>query len=219
MVILDKQAAKVQYGKCLSVCCLLSQVFAAGEDTALAPLTKDINNQVSKPAADLKKLLRKFGRKYIKLMRQRVPADSHWPEPATSPKRIVDKMLRNLWLIGYIHMIVPESCIVHVARHPMDVALSCYSQPFGYSASTLSWAWDLGSIAQQLELSWELVDHWALQLPGKVHTVLYEDLVAHPRAVAKELLERCGLEWEERVLQFQGTDRPVHTASMVQVRL
>jgi hypothetical protein len=52
----------------------------------------------------------------------------------------------------------------------------------------------------------------------RVHTVLYEDLVAHPEQVARELLSGCGLGWEQRVLQFQATDRPVHTASMVQVR-
>lgn len=85
----------------------------------------------------------------------------------SGPMRIVDKMLRNLWLIGYIQMLLPKSCIVHVARHPMDVALSCYSQPFGYSASSLSWAWDLDHIAQQLEMAWELVDHWQQQLPGR----------------------------------------------------
>jgi hypothetical protein len=44
----------------------------------------------------------------------------------------VDKMLRNLWLVGYIQMLLPRACILHVARHPLDVALSCYAQPFGY---------------------------------------------------------------------------------------
>lgn len=41
-------------------------------------------------------------------------------------------MLRNLWLVGYIHMLLPQACILHVVRHPMDVAMSCYAQPFGY---------------------------------------------------------------------------------------
>jgi hypothetical protein len=62
-------------------------------------------------------------------------------------------------------------------------------------------------------------DHTAIFLYRRVHTVLYEDLVAHPEQVARELLSGCGLGWEQRVLQFQATDRPVHTASMVQVRL
>lgn len=192
-------------------------MFAAGEDTALAPLTGELNKLLVKPGVDHQKVLRKYGRRYIRTMRERVPPDITWPNSETGPQRIVDKMLRNLWLVGYIQMLVPRSCIVHVARHPMDVALSCYAQPFGYSASSLSWAWDLNSIAQQLEFSWDLVKHWNAQLPGRVHTILYEDLVAHPRAVAKDLLAVCGLDWKEGVLQFQATDRPVHTASMVQV--
>eukprot|EP00879_Flechtneria_rotunda_P017938 GHRR01018801.1.p1 GENE.GHRR01018801.1~~GHRR01018801.1.p1 ORF type:complete len:164 (+),score=39.54 GHRR01018801.1:96-587(+) len=67
-------------------------------------------------------------------------------------------------------------------------------------------------------MSWKLVDHWHTQLPGRIHTVLYEELVSQPEAVARSLLSACGLSWEPAVLQFQATERPVHTASMVQVR-
>jgi hypothetical protein len=89
---------------------------------------------------------------------------------ATAPARIVDKMLRNLWLVGYIHMLLPESCIVHVMRHPMDVALSCYAQPFGYSGSAMAWSWDLAAIATQIEMTWEVAEHWEQHLPGRVNT-------------------------------------------------
>ncbi len=34
--------------------------------------------------------------------------------------RVVDKQLRNLWSVGYIHLVLPRACVVHVARHPMD---------------------------------------------------------------------------------------------------
>jgi hypothetical protein len=51
-----------------------------------------------------------------------------------------------------------------------------------------------------------------------VHKVLYEDLVQHPREVAQELLEVCGLPWEDKVLDFQQLARPVATASLAQVR-
>ena len=35
--------------------------------------------------------------------------------------------------LGHIQLILPEACLVYVARHPLDTALSCYSQPFGYA--------------------------------------------------------------------------------------
>jgi uncharacterized protein Usg len=222
------------------------QVWAAGEDTALAPLTTDVNRQLSKPNIDHSKVCNQLGRRYISLMRARVPPAAlqteqqphkQQPSPAdhdsalpgaadhlsshssgnSGPQKIVDKMLRNLWLVGYIQMLVPAACIVHVVRHPLDVALSCYAQPFGYSAATLGWAWDLDDIASQIEMTWELADHWEQELPGRIHTVLYEDLVANPKAVARDLLAACGLDWEPAVLDFQQTDRPVQTASVVQV--
>ena len=52
---------------------------------------------------------------------------------------------------------------------------------------------------------------------GIIHTVLYEDLVQHPREVAQELLQVCSLPWEEGVLDFQQLARPVATASLAQV--
>ena len=43
------------------------------------------------------------------------------PQGQEPPRhRIVDKMLRNLWLAGYIQLMLPEACIVHVVRHPLD---------------------------------------------------------------------------------------------------
>lgn len=154
------------------------QVFAAGEDTALAPLTPDINKALSKAAPEEhQEILRHFADKYLSTMRSKVPAD--WAAKQRQPKatstsaapaRIADKMLRNLWLVGYIHMLLPNACIVHVVRHPMDVALSCYAQPFGYSAAALAWSWDMSAIASQLQMTWELAEHWAEQLPGRIHT-------------------------------------------------
>jgi hypothetical protein len=142
------------------------QVFAAGEDTAMAPLTPAINQALAgSPPQDHPSLLQKFGEQYLTAMRAKLSAASSSQHP-----HIVDKMLRNMWLVGYIHMLLPNACILHVARHPMDVAMSCYAQPFGYSTSALAWAWDLSSIASQLEMTWELAEHWEQQLPGRVQT-------------------------------------------------
>ena len=52
--------------------------------------------------------------------------------------RIVDKMLRNAFNLGYIQLALPRSCIIHTVRHPLDVALSCFSQPF--EGRGLPWA-------------------------------------------------------------------------------
>lgn len=55
--------------------------------------------------------------------------------------------------------------------------------------------------------------------PHSVTTVLYEELVSHPRPVAGRVLAACGLEWEEGVMAFHTAQRPVQTASVAQVWL
>lgn len=45
-----------------------------------------------------------------------------------NPLRVVDKMLANAWHLGNIAVMMPKACLVHVVRHPLDVALSCYAQ-------------------------------------------------------------------------------------------
>jgi hypothetical protein len=58
----------------------------------------------------------------------------------------------NLWRVGHILLMLPNACIIHAARHPLDVAMSCYAQPFSYSS--MPWAWDLDDIAEQVRGVW-----------------------------------------------------------------
>ena len=49
-------------------------------------------------------------------------------------------------------------------------------------------------------------------------SVDYEELVFDQEAVTRELLDFCGLEFQDTCLNFFENHRPVHTASMNQVR-
>lgn len=55
--------------------------------------------------------------------------------------RIVDKMLRNNYNVGYAQIVLPRACVIHAVRHPLDVALSCFAQPF--EGRGLPWASNL----------------------------------------------------------------------------
>ena len=48
--------------------------------------------------------------------------------------------------------------------------------------------------------------------------VQYEELVANQETVTRRMVEFCGLEWDERCLQFHQAKRYVATASYDQVR-
>ena len=66
---------------------------------------------------------------------------------------------------------------------------------------------------------YELISrHWDAVLPGAVHTVEYERLVATPEEAIRELLSHCGLPSAESCLNTSANPRPVSTASSAQVR-
>jgi len=62
------------------------------------------------------------------------------------------------------------------------------------------------------------MDHWNEVLPGKVHLAQYEEVVADTENQVRQLLDHCGLPFEQACLQFYETQRPVRTASSEQVR-
>jgi hypothetical protein len=55
-------------------------------------------------------------------------------------------------------------------------------------------------------------------LPGRVHRVIYEDMVEDTEGQVRALLDYCGLEFEEACLRFHENPRAVRTASSEQVR-
>jgi hypothetical protein len=60
--------------------------------------------------------------------------------------------------------------------------------------------------------------HFDAALPGRVHRVIYEDLVEDTEAEVRRLLAHCGLAFEPATLRFYENDRAVRTVSSEQVR-
>ncbi len=60
--------------------------------------------------------------------------------------------------------------------------------------------------------------HFDAVLPGRVHRVIYEQLVEDPETQVRQLLAHCGLAFDPACLRFHETARPVRTASSEQVR-
>jgi hypothetical protein len=63
-----------------------------------------------------------------------------------------------------------------------------------------------------------LMNHWNRLYPGAIHEVAYESLIGAQEATTRELLEACGLPFDEACLRFETNSAATTTASAVQVR-
>lgn len=133
----------------------------------------------------------------------------------TNAPRFIDKMPNNFAHAGLIHLILPHARIIDVRRHPLACGVSNFKQHW---ATGQAFAYDLKDIGRFYRSYVELMAHYDAVLPGRVHRVVYEDLVASPEAETRRILAACGLEFEARCLRFFEHDRAVRTPSSEQVR-
>jgi len=128
-------------------------------------------------------------------------------------KHFTDKMPHNFMHIGMIKLLFPKSKVIHCQRDPMDNGLSLYMQDF----KTLHpYMYSLKEIGEYYIIYRALMEHWQRLLPGFIHDIRYENLVAEPEQETRRLLAFCGLEWEEACLEFYKLKRHIKTASMGQ---
>ena len=127
----------------------------------------------------------------------------------------IDKMPNNFAHVGLIHLILPNAKIIDARRHPLACGFSNFKQHF---ARGQAFSYDLADIGRYYADYVALMAHFDEVLPGRVHRVIYEEMVEDTEAQVRALLDYCGLEFDERCLRFFENDRPVRTASSEQVR-
>jgi tetratricopeptide (TPR) repeat protein len=188
-----------------------SRVFGAGEiDDFAAAVTEVCGGSEDFPESistlSVSKL-RRLGRRYVERVGAKAP----------DAMRITDKMLSNVAYVGLIHLALPDARIIHARRDTLDTCLSSFSIWFG--DGDLPFTYDLAELGRYYRAYTELMRHWQAVLPeGIMLDVWYEDVVDDLEGQARRLLAHCGLEWEDRCLDFHLTERFVHTASVSQVR-
>lgn len=129
-------------------------------------------------------------------------------------ERVTDKMPGNFFHLGLIATLFPRARVIHCRRDARDVCLSCFKQFF----DGLYFAWDLNDLGRNYREYERLMAHWATVLPLRIHEVVYEELVANTDTVIPQLVDFCGLPWEDRCRDFHENRRPVRTMSRSQVR-
>jgi len=129
--------------------------------------------------------------------------------------RFIDKMPINFFHIGLIQLMLPNARIIDARRSPLACCFSNFKQHF---QTGLWFSYSLEDIGRYYRDYARLMAHFDAVLPGRIHRVGYEDLVADLEGEVRRLLEYCGLPFEEQCLRFHETRRVVQTASSEQVR-
>lgn len=146
-----------------------------------------------------------LGRRYL----------GHTSWRARGRKYYTDKYPANFVNIGYIARAIPSAKILHMVRDPMD---TCFSNLKELFAAAYPHSYDQGEMADHFLRYQRLMQHWREQFPGRILDVNYDALVVDPEAVARQVLDFCGLTWEQDVLALERHGGAVTTASATQVR-
>lgn len=137
-------------------------------------------------------------------------------EAAGTAARATDKLLTNYYFVGLLHVLFPNARFINTRRNPVDTCWSAFTKLF---KDDMPHSYDFGELGRYYRKYEELMDHWQAVLPrGTIKTVVYEDVVNDVEACAREIVDFVGLPWDPACLAFHESDRPVKTASVVQVR-
>ncbi|MCA3742234.1 MAG: tetratricopeptide repeat-containing sulfotransferase family protein [Curvibacter sp.] len=137
------------------------------------------------------------------------------PQRKTDRPYFIDKMPNNFSHVGLIRLILPRARIVDARRHPLGCCFSGFKQHF---ARGQAFTYDLTDLGRYYADYVALMAHFDAVLPGHVHRVIYEHMVADPETEVRSLLAYCGLDFDPACLRFYENDRAVRTASSEQVR-
>jgi len=127
----------------------------------------------------------------------------------------IDKMPANWAHLSLIHLMFPRAKIIDARRHPMASCFSAFRQCF---AGGQNFTYDLTELGRYYNDYTSLMRHFDSVLPGRIHRVLYEDMVADTEAEIRRLLAHCDLPFEPACRRFWENKRAVTTASADQVR-
>ncbi len=100
-----------------------------------------------------------------------------------------DRHPGNLWHLGLIKLLFPEAPMIHLIRHPLDVALSNFAQDRRLEGGADS---SIVTISKHYALQMEMLRHYRGQLTLRYLPVRYEELVTAPRAVLSRILAFIG---------------------------
>jgi hypothetical protein len=127
-----------------------------------------------------------------------------------------DKMPHNFMNIGLILLLFPNAKILHCRRDPIDTCVSIYTN--GMTPAHTYYKSDLATLGTYYNHYLTLMDHWHSVFPGRILDVYYEDVIANGEHASRAIIKHLDLDWEDQVLNREGSQSAVRTLSAWQVR-
>ncbi len=125
-----------------------------------------------------------------------------------------DKMPLNETHLGLIALLFPESPMIHVIRHPLDIMVSAISNHFTHGFFCAN---ALETAARHYVRVMELVQHYRAEMALRYMPIRYEEMVDDQEATVRSMLDFVGENFDERCLAFHENRRYARTASYAQV--
>jgi hypothetical protein len=125
-----------------------------------------------------------LGRRYLE--------HTQWRAPGKAV--LLDRASANVSCIAHIARALPQARILHVVRGPMDTCLA----NMAYSSSgEAPWSDDQVEMADHYRNYRALMAQARALYPGRILDVRHDELMADPEAALREVLEFCGLPWQD----------------------
>jgi hypothetical protein len=132
-----------------------------------------------------------------------------------SSDKIIEKLPMNYLYVGAIHRALPDAKILALRRSPLDSCFAIFRTLFGEG---YPFSYDVEELSRYYAAYDRLMNHWRRALSGKVHEIIYEDLVREPQRVGAAVAEHCGIAWSSDAMDIQRNASVSLTASAAQVR-
>lgn len=127
----------------------------------------------------------------------------------------IDKLPNNWMHAVFIMLALPGAKIIDARRDPLGCCFSNFKQHF---ARGQAFSYSLEDMGRYYADYVRLMTHLDLVQPGRIHRVIYENMVGDTEREVRALLNYCGLPFEQSCLEFHRTERAVRTPSSEQVR-
>jgi tetratricopeptide (TPR) repeat protein len=150
--------------------------------------------------------LRSLGEKYLERTRT---------QRSLGTPFFVDKNCYNIWQVGLIHLMFPNARIIDVRRHPIAACWANFTISFTHAPPLSYKLTDIGRFYYDYV---RLMAHFDRVMPGKIHRVIYENLVADLEGEVRQMLDFLGLPFEQSCLEYYKSDRAFNSLSNEQVR-